>query len=293
MTARKLGGLAIAACAALTALFPSAASAQALTLKERIVLGSFNMCWEGEEGKNLTSILRENGFVPAPQATNNIHFRQEGDTTLFFNYYFGDDQRGGVEHLCRITAVKPQLVTPWTPKGPVLPAFDQLLDRVIGGAANMSGGYRPTELRQPIAGRPGHRRSLLRLDQGQRARIIYVEEGPTYYEFVYHHGQRSIVNDPASLSSIVEPSSRAAMQLFVDDGWEIAFCNLNPHQCLTKEQQRQRDIAAAQARENRSSGNIPFSGIGSTRSGDNRSQQQRSNDKAWWENYHRCGSGKC
>ena len=59
MTARKLGGLAIAACAALTALFPSAATAQALTLKERIVLGSFNMCWEGEEGKNLTESVND------------------------------------------------------------------------------------------------------------------------------------------------------------------------------------------------------------------------------------------
>lgn len=282
-----------AAAAALAFALTPAASAQALPMKERIVLGSFNMCWEGEEGRNLTPMLRENGFAPAPQATNNLHFRQEGDTTLMFNFVYTKDKLGRPEVYCSVIALKPQLVTPWTPKGAILPAFDQLLDRMIAGMANMGPGYRPAQLRQPIADQPGSRRSVLRANEGTRARILYIDEGPGYYEFGYYNADRSIIDNPKVMNELVNPSARAAMQMFVDDGWEIAFCNLNPHNCLTKEQQRQQEIAAAQARQRREPIPIPFSGIGSTRSGDNRTNEQRLRDKAWWENYHRCGSGKC
>ena len=51
--------------------------------------------------------------------------------------------------------------------------------------------------------------------------------------------------------------------------------------------------AEARARQARQPIPIPFTGIGRIGSGDNRSPEQRRNDKAWWENYHRCGSGKC
>lgn len=294
MTAANARTLAITAAAALMAWLPTSASAQAITLKERIVLGSFNMCWEGEEGKNLTADLRNNGFALAPQATSNLYFRQEGDTTLLFGFYFGQDKLGRSEAFCSVTALKPQIVSPWTPKGPILPAFDQLLDRMLGSAANMGPGYRAVQMRQPIPGQPGMRRTLLHANVGTHGRIIFIDEGPTLYEFGYYNAHSSIIKDPGMWKDLVQPSTRNAKQMMVDDKWEIAFCNLNPHNCLTKEQQRQQELAAAQAQQrgNRNTA-LPFSGIGSTRSGDNRSHEQRLRDKAWWENYHRCGSGKC
>lgn len=292
--AGKIGGLIVTACAALTAALPSPAAAQAITLKERIVLGSFNMCWEGEEGKNLTADLRDNGFALAPQATNNLYFRQEGDTTLLFGFWFGKDKLDRSEAFCSVTALKPQIVSPWTPKGAILPAFDQLLDRIIASAANMGPGYRTVQVRQPIPGQPGMRRTLLHATQGTHGRIIFIDEGPTLYEFGYYNAHSSVIKDPAMWKDLVQPSTRNAKQMMVDDKWEIAFCNLNPHNCLTKEQQRQQEMAAAQARQQGSRNTaLPFSGIGSIRSGDNRTNQQRLNDKAWWENYHRCGRGKC
>lgn len=279
--------------AGLCALTLPAVPAQAITMKERLVLGSFNMCWEAEDGADLSRALRENGFAMAPQARTPLYFRQESGTTILFASFFGRDGSGGRESACRITALKPQVNSPWTPKSAIFPEFSALLDRLVQGAATMGGGYKPVALRQPIARRPGHARTLLRLDEGTRARMIYVEEAPTYYEFVYYSAARSIIDDPGTIGDVVQPPARAAMQAFVDDGWEIAFCNLNPHHCLTKEQQRQQQEMAARAARNREPIPIPFSGIGSIRSGDNRSNEQRLKDKAWWENYHRCGSGKC
>lgn len=271
----------------------SANPAQAITMKERIVLGSFNMCWQAEDGANLEQALRENGFTMAPQATTPLYFRQESGTTVLFASYFGEDSDGGRISSCRITALKPQIDSRWTPTAPIFSEFSSLLDRIVQGAANMGSGYRHVAARQPIAQRPGHARTLLRLDEGSRARMIYIEEGPTYYEFVYFNSTRAVVDDPGTLDAVIQPAARAAMQAFVDDGWEVAFCNLNPQNCLTPEQQRQQEAMAANAARNRAPISIPFSGIGSTRSGDNRTNEQRLRDKSWWENYHRCGSGRC
>ena len=289
----RIATLISATCAVLAAALPSSAAAQAITMKERIVLGSFNMCWEGEEGKNLTADLRSNGFALAPQATSNLYFRQEGDTTLLFLFYFGQDKLGRSEAFCSVTALKPQIVSPWTPKGAILPAFDQLLDRMISSAAKMGPGYRTVQVRQPIPGQPGMRRTLLHANDGAHGRIIFIDEGPTLYEFGYYNAHGSIIKDPGMWKDLVQPATRNAKQMMVDDKWEMAFCSLNPHNCLTKEQQRQQEIAASQAARGNRNTALPFSGIGSIRSGDNRSNEQRLNDKAWWENYHRCGSGKC
>lgn len=279
--------------ALLCALALPAAPAYAITMKERVVLGSFNMCWEAEDGADLSRALRENGFAMAPQAATPLYFRQESGTTILFASYYSRNPAGEREASCRITALKPQVDSQWTPRAAIFPEFSALLDRIVQASANMRGGYRLVALREPIARRPGHARTLLRLDEGPRARIIYIEEGPTYYEFVYRNTARAIIDSPAGLGEIIQPAARAAMQAFVDDGWEVAFCNLNPQNCLTQEQQRQQEAMAARAARNREPIPIPFSGIGSVRSGDNRSNQQRLDDKAWWQNYHRCGSGKC
>ena len=279
--------------AALCALALPAIPAHAITMKERVVLGSFNMCWEGEDGGDLSGALRENGFAMAPQATTPLYFRQESGTTILFASYYGLNSAGDREAICRITALKPQVDSQWTPRAPIFPEFSELLDRIVQTSANMLGGYRSVAIRQAIPRRPGHARTLLRLDEGLRARVIYIEEGPTYYEFVYRNATRAVIDNPSGLDEIIQPPARAAMQAFVDDGWEIAFCNLNPHNCLTQEQQRQQEAMAARAAQNREPIPIPFSGIGSIRSGDNRTHEQRLNDKIWWQNYHRCGSGKC
>ena len=291
MIAGKNGG-AIIACAALM-VSPFPAAAQEITMKERIVLGGFNMCWEGEEGKNLNTDLSDNGFTLAPQATYNLYFRQEGDTTLLFGFYFGADKLGRSETFCAVTALKPQIVSPWTPKGASLPAFDQLLDRIIASSAQLGSSYRAIQVRQPVPDQPGLRRTILHATADTHGRIIFIDESPTLYEFGYYNAHSSIIKDPGLWKDLVQPSTRNAKQMMVDDKWEMAFCSLNPHNCLTKEQQRQQEIAAAQAAQGNRNTALPFSGIGGIRSGDNRSNEQRLRDKAWWENYHRCGSGKC
>lgn len=270
-----------------------AAPAQAITLKERLVLGAFNMCWQAEDGANLNQLLAQNGFARAPEARRPIYFRMVGGTTVMFTAYFARDTAGEKENACRITALKPQLESPWTPRHAIFDEYQGLLDQLIGGAQKMGSGYRLLARRAPVPGRPGHLRTLLRLDEGSRARIIQVEEGPTFYEFIYFHAARGLADDPANLARIGNPEARAQLQWMVDDSWEVAFCNLNPHNCSTPEQRRQQAEAEARARQARQPIPIPFTGIGRIGSGDNRSPEQRRNDKAWWENYHRCGSGKC
>lgn len=268
------------------------AHAQALSLKEKLVLGSFNMCWEGEEQGNLAARLRENGFRLAPNSET-LFMRQEQNTTILFTAYYGKDPEGGPETMCRITALKPQIVSPWTPKDPIFPDFSGLLERIVGGAATMGGGYRVTSMREMAPENRELRRTKLHLDERVRGRLIHIEEAPTYYEFVYINSLRSRIASGATLSEIIRPDARAAMQLMVDDSWEAAFCRLNPQNCLTEEQQRQQAEMAARAARQREPIAIPFSGIGAIRSGDNRSNEQRLRDRAYWQNYHRCGSGRC
>ena len=267
-------------------------NAQALTIKEKLVLGSFNMCWEGEEQGNLAVRLRENGFSPAPNSET-LYMRQEQNTTILFTAYYGKDPAGGPETMCRITALKPQIVSPLTPNNRIFEDFSGLLERIVDGAAMMASGYRLTAMREAEPGNSELRRTKLYLDERVRGRLIHIDEAPTYYEFVYINSLRSRIANPATLSEIIRPDARAAMQLMVDDSWEAAFCSLNPQNCLTEEQRRQQAEMAERASRQREPIPIPFSGIGAIRSGDNRSNEQRLRDRAYWENYHRCGSGRC
>lgn len=286
--------MARAALALAATLLASAtpAYAQVLTLKEKLVLGSFNMCWEGEEQGNLAMRLRENGFNLAPNSET-LYMRQEQGTTILFMAYYGKDPEGGPETMCRITALKPQIVSPWTPKNPIFDDFFGLLERIVDGAATMASGYRVTAMREMEPSNREVYRTKLYLDERVRGRLIHIEEAPTYYEFVYINSLRSRIASPATLSEIIRPDARAAMQMMVDDSWEVAFCRLNPQHCLTDEELRQQAEMAARASRQREPISIPFSGIGAIRSGDNRSNDQRQRDRAYWENYHRCGSGRC
>lgn len=64
-------------------------------MKERVVLGSFSMCWEGEDGADLSRVLREHGFTIAPpKATTPLYFRQESGTTILFASYYGLNSAG-------------------------------------------------------------------------------------------------------------------------------------------------------------------------------------------------------
>lgn len=288
-----LTAAAVAAACTTFAMTQAKSQEQPLAIKERLVLGSFNMCWEGEDQPgNLPIRLRENGFRLAP-FSDTLHMRTEQNTTILFMAYYGQDANGQPETYCRITALKPQIDSHWTPKAPIFNDFDALLDRIINATGTMGGGYRLTTLRQPTGGTTGPRKTVLHLDERVRGRIIHIEEAPRYYEFVYINAPRATIANPATLDQVIQPEARAAMQLMVDDSWEVAFCNLNPQHCLTEAQRRQQAEMAARAANRREPIPLPFSGIGSIRSGDNRTNEQRLRDRAYWENYHRCGSGRC
>lgn len=268
--------------------------AQALGPTERAVLSSFNVCWSAEEGGNLARLATDAGFSPSPQQTGANFYRDVMGSVLFLAADFGPGSDGRPEPACRITILKPQLDTPYAPRQAILPAAGDLIDVIVREAQAMGFAYRVVILRQPHPGRPGRKRTLLRAEQGQRARMIYVEEGARDYEFLYAHGARVVINDPATADLGTEPSGRRDIQAFVNGRWEAAFCDLNPHACLTPQQQRQLDQAAAARARDSTNWTLPFSGIGAAaRNGDNRSNEQRLKDKAWWDNYHRCGSGKC
>ncbi|MBX3565227.1 MAG: hypothetical protein KF730_11720 [Sphingomonas sp.] len=282
----------VIAATALAAL-PFPAAAQNYGMKERVILGTMNICWDAERGGNLGKLTYEAGFDPTPQAQRPLYYRDVEGTVVFLSADFGPGDDGLPEPACRITALKPQVGAQWTPRGAILPDFNALLDRLISGAATMESGYRVVYRGQPNPRRPGTRHTLLRMDEGPRARLIYVEEAPTHYEFLYVRGSRKVVFDPSTLEIGTLPAGRTGMQAFVTDRYEIAFCNLNPHACETPEQRRSREQMARNATQARPPIAIPFSGIGSTGGGDNRSNEQKLRDKAWWENYHRCGRGKC
>lgn len=274
---------------------PAPAHANALGPAERTILAAFNICWTAETGGNLAKLATDAGFAPPPQAKGSSFFYRDAVGSVIFLFAdFGPGADGAPEPACRITAIKPQLDTPYTPRQPILLAPGDLIDLMVRETANMGTGYRVITLRQPHPRRPGRTRTLLRSDQGARARMIYIEESAKDYEFLYAHGSRAVIHDPATADIGTDPTGRVGMQAFVDDRWQIAFCDLNPHACLTPQQQRQLDQQAlARARDSKN-WTLPFSGIGSAAgNGDNRSNEQKSRDKAWWENYHRCGRGKC
>ncbi|HMO74292.1 MAG TPA: hypothetical protein PKD48_03045 [Sphingopyxis sp.] len=283
--------------AAMLGVAPGGAHAQyeVLGAAERLVLRGFNICWDAEAGGDLEKLALGRGFAGAPQAVQPLFYYDAGDAVVFLTADFAPGADGVAEPACRVTVVRPQIDTPYNRARPILSEPKALLDEIVRFQTTNQ-GYRLVYLRQPHPRRSGRLRSLLVLHRGARAKMVYIEEGAKGYEFLYAHGARAVIDDPATADIGTDPVGRAGIQAFVDDRWEIAFCELNPHACVTDEQLRQMARAEADAaRRARESRNwtLPFSGIGSTASGDNRSNEQKLRDKAWWENYNRCGRGKC
>jgi hypothetical protein len=265
------------------------ASANDLGAPEGAVLSAFNICWTAEDGGDHERLAAQKGFVRAPQAKGPMYHRDVQGSVVFLTADFAPGADGAPEPACRVT----ELDTPYTLRHAILPAGNALIHRMVQDSAKLGWGYRTMLLRQPHPRRAGLKRTLLRSDQQQRARMIYIEESAAYYEFLYVHASRAVIDDPATADIGTDPKGRAGMQAFVNDRWEIAFCNLNPHACVTPEQQRRMDSAAAARARDSSSWTAPFSGIGSRGGGDNRSNEQRLRDEAWWKNYHQCGRGRC
>lgn len=274
---------------------PAQAQYEVLGTAERLVLRGFNICWDAEGGGNLEKLALGGDFIRVPQTVRPLFYYDVGQTVIFFSGDFGPGSDGLPEPACRITAVRPQIDTQYNPARSILLEPNALLNEMVRFLTN-NHGYRVVYTRQPHPRRAGRLRSLLVQERGARAKMVYIEEGPKGYEFLYAHGARAVITDPATADIGTDPLGRAGMQAFVDDRWEMAFCSLNPHACVTDEQLRrmaQADAEAARrARESRN-WTLPFSGIGNSAGGDNRSNEQRLRDKAWWENYHRCGRGKC
>ncbi|HRK64154.1 MAG TPA: hypothetical protein PLN53_07135 [Terricaulis sp.] len=254
---------------------------------EQLVRGAFFSCWQAEEGANFQHLVFANGFARVPQAQGDLYFRDARGVVIFLSASFSPGADGQPEPACRVTAMQPQLDTPWTPGGAPLPgSFVEVIAR-----ETQAMGYSLRALRQPHPRRAGRLRTILVFDGGARGRMIYIEEGPQDVEFLYFHASRAVFNDPATPDIGTSPAVRTPLQAFVNDRWTIAFCDLNPHACITREEQARIDARAAEARR-QEAWTLPFSGIGAS-SGDNRSGEQRSRDSAWWDNYHRCGSGRC
>lgn len=284
-----LTGLVLAA-----ALGATSASAQSLPARERLVLAAFNMCWEVEDGTDYNRVMRENNFFRLPDADNLAYFRTVENTTVTMIFRFDTDQLGRPKGGCRIMAHKPQLDTPFTPRGPILPAFEQLLDRIMSSSARMGLGYRPAYVRRQMAGQPRRSMTLLRQDIGAFSKVIQIDEAPTYFEFFYFHAHRDLIDREQILTVIADAETRDNVQWLVNDQWAVMFCRLNPNQCRPASPPSSSQQAAA------SSGSpydrpLPFSGIGAAAgNGDNRTHQQRLESQAYWDDYHRrCARIRC
>lgn len=274
--AALFGGLALAA-------FPVSAAAQgAGETAESVVLTAFNVCWEGEDGADVFALARQSGFSQMPGARTPYFYRDVSGRVVTLSASYSPNSRGQPEPACRITVMKPQLDTPWTPQFDLLPNIDGLIEVIVEGAQSFTPSYRIVTLRQPHPVRRGRTRTLLKAYEGSRGRMIYIEEGRAAYEFLYVNGHISVIDDPTIPDFGTDPTGRAASQAFVDDRWAMAFCELNPHVCAEPER-----VASSDYED----WTLPFSGIGSS-GGGNQSAAQRSRDESWWRNYHETGRGR-
>jgi hypothetical protein len=267
-----------------TALASTAAAQDQTTTAESAVLEALNACWHGEDGSDVRQEARRIDYTLMPGARGNYFYRALGDRVVTFSADYGPDAQGRPEPACRVTVLVPQLDTPWSRRLPILSNPDLLLDVMIDGAERMTPPYRVVSRRAPHPSRPGARRTLLKAYEGDRGRMIYIEESPDAFEVLYVHAVRSTIDDPSIPDIGTDPVGRVGAQAFVDDRWTIAFCELNPHACSEPESAR----ASSSVTQNWT---LPFSGIGSS-GGDNRSAQQRSRDESWWRNYHETGRGR-
>lgn len=282
-----------AALALLSLGLATGAQAQsgALMTPERLAFNALDACWEANKHTDPDRYAQAAGFTRMPGANFPYYYRPVGRVVAILSIGLDPNDRGEPEPACRITFLKPNLDTPWTPRGPIMDAAS-VVERMVSTTTSWASPYRLVSRRQPHPTRIGRSRTLLRREDGQWAYVLYVEEGPEAIEILWAGGSPRVINDPGLPDFGTEPAGRQAAQAFVNDRWQIAFCELNPHTCETPAQSAAR--ARAQTAPPQSSGNwsLPFSGIGSTASGDNRSAEQRARDESWWRNYHNTGRGR-
>ena len=255
--------------------------------EQRVVLAGFNACLLGEMGRSFGQEAQRLGFSRAPQATGELYVYKINNSSVFVGADYGAGADGRPEPACRITVLKPQIDERYTPRGSPLPDAASFVDYLIQRNGALDEAYQVVYRRQPHPTRSGKLRTLMRTDAGSRIRLVYIEEGPNDVEFLYAHGARNVMMDPRITDMGTDPRGRQNMQAYVNDVWEIAFCDLNPHACLTRAQMEEMDRQARAQANQREPIPIPFSGIGG-RSGDNRTNEQRLRSEAAQQERMRC-----
>lgn len=285
----------IGAAALALLLLGGAAEAQAQSgasmTPERLAFNALNACWNANQHDDPDTHARAEGFSRMPGATMPYYYRPVGGVVATLSISLEPNDRGEPEPACRVTFLKPNLDTPWTPRGPIMDSA-AVVERMVSTTTSWASPYRLVTRRQSHPTRVGRTRTLLRRQDAQWSYILYVEEGPEAVEILWAGGSARVINDPGLPDFGTEPAGRQAAQAFVNDRWQIAFCELNPHACETPAQaaarQRAQNSPAPAARNLA----LPFSGIGAGGSGDNRSNAQRLRDESWWRNYHNTGRGR-
>ena len=271
-----------------------------------MIVRSLDLCWDVVDGANASASAASQGLTLMPGARYPYFFRDVDGKVVTVSVSLEPNAAGEAEPACRITVMKPNLNTAWTPRTALLADPEALIQRIV---TTMTGSQSPYQLvmrRQAHPGRRGHVRTLLRRVEANQVKLLYVEEGPQAIEVLWAAGSHRAMNDPRITDMGTDPSGRVAAQAFVNDRWEIAFCELNPRTCETpaQAQARQRaesgrvrsgqssSSAGSQTSTSSSNWTLPFSGIGSGGAGDNRTQTQRQRDDSWWRNYHSTGRGR-
>ena len=268
-------------------LWGQPAKAQSINDEQAAILAGLNACFIGEERGGFGQEALRLGFGRAPQATGDLYVAKVNNSTIFVGADYGAGADGRPEPACRITVLKPQIDEQYTPRGPVLPEASAFIDYLVQRTARLGEGYSLVYRRQPHPTRSGKMRTLLRSDMGARVRLLYIEEGPNDVELLYAHGARAVMMNPQITDIGTDPRGRQNMQAYVNDVWEIAFCDLNPHACLTRAQMEEMERQARVEANRRDPIPIPFSGIGG-RSGDNRTNEQRLRSEAAQQERMRC-----
>lgn len=286
--ARRCFSAAIACAASAAIAHPAMAHSP-----EAMVLTGFNLCWDGEAGADLKASAEQVGFTHDGYSDALSFYADADGAVVFLVADYGAGADGLPEPACRITVLRPQVDTPYLRKTAILADAAGLLGQIAAFHTSQSDPWQTKIFRKPHVSRLGRTATLLRWSKGDRTKIVYIEEGPTYVDFVYAHGSSSTIDAPGMTESATTPLRRVGLQAFVDDRWTIAFCDLNPHACTTPQQAQPPKSSSKWNFENWV---LPFSGIGAAAArGDNRSNDQRLRDRQWWTdyNYRTCGRAQC
>ncbi len=260
---------------------------------DAMVLTGFNLCWDGEKGANLKAEAERVGFTHDGYSDALSFYADAEGAVVFLVADYGAGADGRPEPACRITVLRPQIDTPYLRKAAILADASGLLNQIAAFHSGLPDPYRILMFRKPHASRLGRTATLLRWSGGDRAKIVYVEEGPTYVDFLYAHGSAAAIDAPGLPESATSPLRRVGLQAFVNDRWTSAFCDLNPNACAAPQQPQPPKSSTSWNFENWV---LPFSGIGAAAArGDNRSHEQRLRDRQWWTdyNYRTCGRAQC